>query len=131
MKLTQAEIAELVARGATVGPTVGELMGADTRIEVPAISMKPRRESQFQADVIRFARHHGWKCYHTHDSRKSEPGFLDLVMARDRVIFAELKMPDGRLTPEQVEWLEFLARAGAITRVWRPQDAAEIERELR
>jgi hypothetical protein len=34
----------------------------------------------------------GWRVYHTWDSRKSEPDFPDLVLVRDRVMFAELQV---------------------------------------
>ena len=57
-------------------------------------------EAQFQAVVIEYAELHGWRVYHTHDSRRSQPGFLDLTMVRPpRLIFAELKSEDGNPKP--------------------------------
>lgn len=64
----------------------------------------------------------GWLAYHTHDSRRSEPGFPDLVLVgRGRVIYAELKTQRGRLTDPQRTWLAALERAGAETHLWRPE----------
>jgi hypothetical protein len=65
-----------------------------------------------------------WNVYHTHDSRRSEPGFPDLVLAhKDRgVLFVELKSEKGKLTKEQTGWGAVLLAAGADWRVWRPAD---------
>jgi hypothetical protein len=87
-------------------------------------------ERDFMAEVIRHARRCGWLVYHTHDSRKSARGFPDLVMVRDRVIFAELKTADGKTTGDQDTWLDSLRTAGAHVYLWRPSDWAEIERTL-
>lgn len=73
----------------------------------------PRRaagsEAAFQDQVVALARLYGWLHYHTHDSRRSAPGFPDLVLARaPRLIFAELKTETGRRTSEQDRWLDAL-----------------------
>jgi len=86
-------------------------------------------ESDFQNWVIREAKHHGWLVYHTHDSRKSEPGFPDLVMTNGkRVIFAELKTnaSDSKPSSAQARWLLMLTHAGQEVWIWRPRDKAEI-----
>jgi len=81
------------------------------------------------------ARRHGWLVYHTHDSRRSEPGFPDLVLvkpasaqAAGRLIFAEVKTAQGKLTVEQMQWLEVLRHSAAGVEVycWRPQDLEAI-----
>ena len=64
-------------------------------------------EKEWQATVILTARTLGWTVYHTHDSRRSEPGFPDLVLARETLLmFVELKTdkPSSQLTdgPEAV-----------------------------
>ena len=67
------------------------------------------------------AKHYQWRKYHTRDSRRSDKGFPDLVLVRGkRVIWAELKTMDGRITPEQREWLNDLTHAGQEVYVWRP-----------
>ncbi len=91
-------------------------------------------EKQLQAQVVQLARLTGWRCYHTFDSRRSAPGFPDLVLARPpRLIFAELKSEKGRLRPAQVEWLEALAEVERAPEVflWRPADFGDIQSTLR
>ena len=93
-------------------------------------------ETQFQKAVIEYARARGWFVYHTYDSRRSAPGFPDLVMARKgEVVFAELKSQRGRLRPEQREWLEALATETAenvshSVYIWRPDSWPELEQVL-
>lgn len=87
-------------------------------------------ERQFQAQLVALAKLNGWRCYHTHDSRRSDPGFPDLVLVRERVIFAELKRRSGKLRLEQREWLHDLENAGAEVYLLRPDDWADIERLL-
>ena len=89
-------------------------------------------EKQFQATVIAMAKTCGWMVYHTHDSRKSEPGFPDLTMTRNgRMVYAELKTQSGRTTPEQDAWLAALAECdGNEVFVWRPSDFQEITETL-
>ena len=68
-------------------------------------------EKQWQATVTQLAQTLGWMVYHTHDSRRSEPGFPDLVLARDRIVaaYAELKTdkPSSVLSDSQVRWLDY------------------------
>ncbi len=80
-------------------------------------------EKDFQDSVCELAKWHGCMVYHTHDSRRSEPGFPDLVIVGTHgVLFRELKTERGRLTGPQNDWLGRLARAGANAAVWRPAD---------
>jgi len=73
-------------------------------------------------DAIRDAcRWGGLLTFHAYDSRRSEPGFPDLVVVGPHgVLWRELKSSRGRLTPEQVRWLDRLTEAGADADVWRP-----------
>lgn len=95
-------------------------------------------EAELLAAVRSLARLTGWLCYHTRDSRGSDPGFPDLVLVRDgRVVFAELKSAKGRLRPEQSLWIQALDRVelegrGVTSVVWRPHDwtSGEIENVL-
>ena len=79
-------------------------------------------ERDWQRQVLDLATLQRWTWYHTHDSRRSPAGFTDLVLVRDRVIFAELKTDKGRLTTEQLCWQHLLRNAGAEVHVWRPRD---------
>lgn len=65
----------------------------------------------------------GWLSYHTWDSRRSQPGFPDIIAVRGaRVLAIELKSETGKVRPEQQMWLDALAAAGVETHVIRPSD---------
>ncbi|MEW1964651.1 VRR-NUC domain-containing protein [Micrococcus sp. NPDC078436] len=90
-------------------------------------------ERDLQDAVVRMAESLGWKVYHTYDSRRSGPGWPDLVLGRDgRVLFRELKTMKGRVSKDQQEWIGLLAAAGDDVAVWRPDQWHDrtIEREL-
>ena len=87
-------------------------------------------EKQFQLQIVMAARANGWKVYHTYDARRSEPGFPDLVLVRDRVLYRELKTDTGRVSKAQQEWADALTKAGADFKVWRPRDLKTIIKEL-
>ena len=93
-------------------------------------------EKAFLQQVKDLARAMGWFCYHTHDSRRSDPGFPDLVLTRyGRLIFAELKAENGKTSEAQIDWLgalELVARDASVVmvRLWRPSDWPEIEATL-
>lgn len=96
----------------------------------PSLDIKER---QFQDLVIHAARMCGYDVYHTHNSRRSEPGYPDLHLVhagRGESIFAELKTQKGRLSDAQKHWLAILAMAGQRAYVWRPSDWETIERIL-
>ncbi len=85
---------------------------------------KAMPEKELQANVIKWAKLHGWKVYHTHDSRRSEPGFPDLLMIRnDQALAIELKSQKGKLTEAQIDWLTaFASIAGFQAMILRPSD---------
>ncbi len=82
-------------------------------------------EKDFLEQLVAAGKRLGWRSYHTHDSRRSEPGFPDLVMAspnQRRVIFAELKTEGGQLSDDQAWWAGVLTAAGEEYHCWRPRD---------
>jgi len=83
--------------------------------------------------VEELARLEGWIAYHTYDSRRSQPGFPDLVLVRfPRLIFAELKSEKGRVRPEQQMWLDNLKKVRKVgTYLWRPSDWDTIASTLK
>ena len=102
-------------------------------------------EAQFQAAVIELAQINGWRVFHARKAQNGKgawrtpvaadgAGFPDLVLVKDRVIFAELKTNTGRVSPAQREWLDALAEArvkahstGVVDAVvWRPKDWDDI-----
>lgn len=81
-------------------------------------------EAPLLKDVKDFARRQGWRTYHTLRSEGSDPGYPDLILAHeqmDRLVVAELKSATGTPTPAQRWWLDFYARWGAETYLWRPK----------
>ena len=83
-------------------------------------------EAELQNTIIQAARAYGWLVYHTHDSRRSSPGFPDLVLvhpARRRLIFAELKVGRYKISADQKQWLDALLQVeNAEVHLWRETD---------
>ncbi len=81
-------------------------------------------ENDLLNKVIDTALRYGWMYYHTYNSRRSVPGFLDLVLVHaDRgVLWRELKKQNGRVSPDQRKWMDRLTAAGENVGVWRPSD---------
>ena len=92
----------------------------------------PQTEKEWQSTVTEYAKLMGWKHYHTHDSRRSAPGFPDLILLRPpRMIAIELKSEKGQPpTMAQREWLEAFAACQVPTYVWRPSDWPSVCRIL-
>ena len=85
-------------------------------------------EASWQSTVIDLAELTGWWVYHNPDSRRSQPGFPDLVLFRaPRVMFLELKRETGRLSTVQREVLaELEGCPGVEVHVARPSDWASL-----
>lgn len=98
-------------------------------------------EAQFQAQVIQIARMNGWRVFHPakmqardgtwRTALSGDRGWPDLVLAhRERgLIVAELKAEKGKLSPDQLAWLQNLA-PWAECYVWRPVDLETIAKRL-
>ena len=87
-------------------------------------------EKQFQSKILKIAKQFGWIAYHTYDSRRSAPGFPDIVLVKDRVLFRELKTDTGRISPAQNDWGKALLEANADYKVWRPSEMDVIYEDL-
>lgn len=90
-------------------------------------------ERDWQQQILDAARYLGFRCYHTYDSRRSAPGFPDLMCVRDgRLLAIECKTATGKVSPEQAEWLAELALVpGVVALIARPDDWDEIEQLLK
>lgn len=89
-------------------------------------------EKAFMAQVCQLLTLTGWLWYHTHDSRRSKPGFPDIVAVRgERTVFIETKSDTGRLSPEQGQWVKALQEAGQEVYVWTPDCWEEAQVVLR
>jgi hypothetical protein len=95
-------------------------------------------EAQFTAQVIAFAKLHGWKCAHFRPGRTARGwrtavqgdgvGFPDLVLVRkDTMMVAELKVGRRQPTAEQDAWLAAFQRCDVPVFVWTPADWEQIE----
>lgn len=89
-------------------------------------------EKAFQARVLALAKANGWDAYHTHDSRRSAPGYPDLVIAKPgRMLVAELKVGRNKTTAAQERWLAlYESIPGVRVFRWRPEDWETIVKEL-
>tara|TARA_Y100000593_G_scaffold10345_1_gene18709 strand:- start:1186 stop:1506 length:321 start_codon:yes stop_codon:yes gene_type:complete len=89
-------------------------------------------ETTFLNWVVELAEAGRWLVYHTHDSRRSQPGFPDLTLAKgSRTIFAELKTEKGKVRPAQQLWLNELRKNKHLeVYLWRPSDIDEIVEKL-
>lgn len=89
-----------------------------------ARALQAGTEAAFQQQVEQLAGFYGWTLqYHTHDSRRSQPGFPDLVLLRPpEALFVELKGVATRVTREQRVWLDALQDCGLEVYLWRPKD---------
>lgn len=115
--------------GVTVGPTVGERMaGLNASAYVRTPDEAFGSESEFDAAMNAFAKRHGWRTYHTHNSRKSEEGFPDRIMIRGPVLIAaELKYGKNTATAAQRNWLDDFAAVRIVhSRLWYPENWHEI-----
>ena len=79
-------------------------------------------EAELQRLVAELCARLGLHHYHTHDSRRSEPGFPDSVIIGSAILYRELKSRDGVLKPEQRRWGSRIIRAAGDWCVWRPRD---------
>jgi hypothetical protein len=70
----------------------------------------PMSEKQLMETILQACSLLKYKAYHTFDSRRSEPGFPDLVICgHSRLFFFETKSATGRVTPDQQGWLDALS----------------------
>jgi hypothetical protein len=89
-------------------------------------------ERDLQRYVLDVARVRGWLVYHTFDSRRSQPGFPDLILLRgERQVAAELKVGRSKPTEAQEIWLDAFHEAGAQVCIWREADLDAIAEILR
>lgn len=122
-----------------------DVVRAEQERVLEGLALKPTRhpaymhvtEGAFQRSVVQTATPWGWATAHFHDSRRqvrpgvfvgdrAAAGFPDLVLARERLIIAELKTEMGRLTAAQRDWLVLLRQAGVEVYVWRPSMGRQI-----
>lgn len=86
-------------------------------------------EREWQNTVIELLEWNRWVVYHTHDSRRSQPGFPDVVAlhppSADKLVL-ELKTEKGKATPAQLQWLAWFDACGVEAQVARPSDIDQL-----
>jgi hypothetical protein len=98
------------------------------------LMVRPMSEKQLTQAVVDCARRLGYLVYHTHDSRRSAPGFPDVVLIRGRrMIVCELKVGKNKPTAAQLAWLGAFEDCGVPAYLWREDDwlSGRIEKVLR
>lgn len=72
-------------------------------------------EEQFRQAVREVARRLGWRSWHAFDSRRSDRGLPDEILVRPpRVLFVELKAPQGVYSDEQRDALALLGKCPGV-----------------
>ena len=101
------------------------------------------KEKELQGGIIDMAHRFGWAVAHFPAIRvewgyvtavaADGKGFPDLLLVRDRVVFAEVKAGGGTLRPEQRAWRDRLLSAGAEWHRWdeKAWNAGLVEQVLR
>jgi hypothetical protein len=95
---------------------------------VPRITEKHLQELVRKAAILT-----GWRLYHTFNSMHSVKGFPDCCLVKgNKLWFVELKNETGKVTPEQQDWLEALARVpGVEVQLLRPSGFDKFYEELK
>jgi hypothetical protein len=108
-----------------------------------ATDVVPLKGRELQRAIIDLARRLGWRVGHfppvpTERGWRTPvaadgKGFLDLVLVRERVVWAEIKGDTDRLRREQQGWIDALRMAGQEVYVWSPETwrSGEVESILR
>lgn len=100
-------------------------------IDIPTDRMT---EKQLQQAIVEAAQLLGYRVYHTFDSRRSEPGFPDLVLLRERDgrrYAIECKTSKGVVKESQKDWLSAFCTCGVPAMVARPKDLDNVLEMLR
>lgn len=99
-------------------------------------------EREFLSQILELAKHRGWRRAHFRPAQTKHgwrtavsgdgKGWPDLILVRrERMIAAELKVGRNKPTWEQEVWLAALKQVPGITvYVWRPDDWKEIQSVL-
>lgn len=92
----------------------------------PSTPLEDVLEKEWQQQVVQLARTLGFRLYHTFDSRRSQPGFPDLIALRERPVALELKREKGDPTDKQREWIRALTKAGVEVYIARPRHLDQL-----
>jgi hypothetical protein len=89
-------------------------------------------EREWHTYVVELAHVCGWRTYHTHDSRRSNPGWPDLAIWKPpQFMLVELKTNKGKLSRTQQMVLAELHACHVEVHVWRPVDEHNVRARLK
>ena len=107
-----------------------------------SLAADPVTEKELTANVISMARLFGWRIAHFRSVETKRrgwqtpvqgdgTGYPDLCLARDRIVFIELKVGRNKLTAEQETWRDWILQAGGewhllTDKDWEAGKAEEI-----
>ena len=110
--------------------------GLDMEISPPAELNPDCIEEEFKDYVLDRALERGWKRAHFRPAQTEAgwrtavqgdgKGFPDLILLRERLVIAELKVKRNKPSEEQIDWIVRLGLAGIETYLWYPKDMPEI-----
>ena len=100
---------------------------SDRHEQGPNPIMARLKEREYQAMIVDRAHARGWLVHHDRGDYRNciagDPGFPDLVLARDGVVlFFEVKTEKGKTTPAQDRWAKELLGRGQMVSTVRPSD---------
>lgn len=87
-------------------------------------------EKDFSRLVYELCDSLGWRRYHTYRSERSQPGYPDETIVRERVVWLEIKTEAGKLSDAQIDWLRALRNAGQEVYLVRPRHLQTLARVL-
>jgi hypothetical protein len=93
--------------------------------EIDLSQYRPKiNHADYQWQIVKYAKLHGWKHQYWWRTFKSPKGWLDLVLARPpRLVMAEIKIPPDTIKPEQQEWIDMWKQYPLIEcYIWLPDD---------
>lgn len=112
-------------------------MPLDATLTVPALpAMDPASpEGVLEARLRTFAKAAGYLYYHTYNSKRSDPGYVDCTIVHPDggpLFLWELKSAEGQVSPAQRRWLDALGKVTHVeTGVYQPWNWCEITAKLR
>lgn len=96
----------------------------------PALPLEDLTEKEWMAQCAQLARQMGWRRFHTFRSERSEAGWPDDALVRDRLILLEYKTEKGKLSDAQKGWIRALLNAQVEVYVCRPRHLAQLAEVL-
>ena len=85
------------------------------------------KEAAYQRMVVDLLTMYRFRVFHTYDSRRSAPGFPDVIATDGQRLFVwEFKTERGQVSPDQEAWIVALRPFATDARVVRPSDWDEL-----